>query len=62
MSFQFHSLKNGLPSTKSELHQLAFFAHAQFIAEGGEVTVGKPAIAVGSELSRIKRTMIRRGN
>ena len=58
--FQFMSLAKGLPETKQALHQLAFFAHAQFIKDGGVVKVGQPAFAVGCEMSSNVRSLIRR--
>ena len=60
MSFKFHSIANGLPETKEGLHQLAFYAHAQFIHDGGEVKIGQPAFAVGCEMSSNVRSLIRR--
>lgn len=60
MSFKFHSLANGLPETKEGLHQLAFYAHAQFIHDGGEVKISQPAFAVGCEMSSNVRSLIRR--
>jgi hypothetical protein len=60
MSFKFHSIANGLPETKEGLHQLAFYAHAQFIHDGGEVKVDQPAFAVGCEMSSNVRSLIRR--
>lgn len=60
MSFKFHSIANGLPETKEGLHQLAFYAHAQFIHDGGEVKVGQPAFAVGCEMRINERHLIRR--
>lgn len=59
--FQFHSLRNGLPDTKEALHQLAFFAHAQFLADGGKVTVCPPAFAAGCETPSVVRQAIRAG-
>lgn len=60
MSFKFRSIANGLPETKEALHQLAFYAHAQFIHDGGEVKVCQPAFAVGCETSSNVRSLIRR--
>lgn len=59
-SFQFQSLANDLPDTKEALHTLAFYAHAQFLAEGREVTVCPPAFAVGCETPVNVRALIRR--
>lgn len=59
--FQFHSLSKGLPDTKEALHQLAFFAHAQFLADGGKVTVCRPAFAAGCETPSVVRQAIRAG-
>ena len=60
VSFKFHSLRNGLPETREALHSLAFYAHAQFLMEGNEVTVCPPAFAVGCETSSNVRSLIRR--
>lgn len=56
--FQFHSLSKGLPDAKEALRQLAFFAHAQFLADGGEVTVCPPAFAAGCETPSAVRQAI----
>ena len=58
--FQFMSLAKGFPETKEALHQLAFFAHAQFIKDGGMVKVCQPAFAVGCEAKPNVRSLIRR--
>ena len=60
MSFKFRSLANGLPETKEGLHQLAFYAHAQFVHDGGEVKVCQPAFAAGCEMNSNVRSLIRR--
>lgn len=59
--FLFHSLAKGLPDTKEALHQLAFYAHAQFLADGGKVTVCRPAFAAGCETPIAVRQAIRAG-
>ena len=58
--FMFHSLRNGLPETREALHSLAFYAHAQFLMEGREVTICPPAFAVGCETPVNVRALIRR--
>lgn len=50
----------GFPATRSGLHNLAFYAHAQYLYEGFEVTVCPPAIAAGVETPRSVRQAIRR--
>lgn len=51
-----------MPSTKTELRSFIAKATADFLAKGNAVTILRPAIAVGSELSINKRALIRRDN
>lgn len=52
--FKFNSLKNGMPNDKVGLHQLAFYAHMQFLKDGGVVTVCRPGVAVGASFTTNK--------
>ncbi len=51
MAFKFYTLRDGLPNDKSLLRSLAFYATAQFLRDGGKITVCSPAVAIGSGFS-----------